>query len=400
MKPTLNFDTLVAQKEGLVSEAVKGAYKTGYYKSCFEVQRGFNVGFDIGQIDEDKLEKLIRKPWAVDGYNFSERIWWDKNKLLNLAHQEITKSAMLGSSPDKAIKAIAQAMGTSEFNARRLVMTESSYFHALGEKKMYSEFGYEKYEVISSHSAAIKTCELCAEMDGKIFLTRDFEPGLNANPFHPNCRCTTIAFDPDDDLEDMKSGELDYEQWYKKYVEGREQPKLESKDRAAVEIPKQPVSPAPVIAKPVEIDAEVLTDTPDSDIIGVDDNMQRFKEKLNNGLVNTTIDKRNQQNHTLSVAWLNSVKQAFNAIASGKSVTPKSRLFKQYAPQLLADAYCGKGRLEYRVGSNNFDEFVELPFDVGVTFEKSTRKYVKTKVLQIKYSDKGVHLFPTKEMRK
>lgn len=121
-----------------MSEAVKGAYKTGYYKSCFEIQRGFNVGFDIGQIDEDKLEKLIRKPWAADGYNFSERIWRDKNKLLNLAHQEITKSAMLGSSPDKAIKAIAQAMGTSEFNARRLVMTESSYFHALGEKKMYS----------------------------------------------------------------------------------------------------------------------------------------------------------------------------------------------------------------------------------------------------------------------
>lgn len=73
------------------------------------------MGFDIGQIDEDKLEKLIRKPWAADGYNFSERIWRDKNKLLNLTHQEITKSAMLGCSPDRAIKAIAQAMGTPVF---------------------------------------------------------------------------------------------------------------------------------------------------------------------------------------------------------------------------------------------------------------------------------------------
>lgn len=229
-----NFEILAAQKDGLVSEAVKGAYKTGYYKSCFEVQRGFNVGFDIGQIDEDKLEKLIRKPWAADGYNFSERIWRDKNKLLNLAHQEITKSAMLGSSPNKAIKAIAQAMGTSEFNARRLVMTESSYFHALGEKKMYSEFGYEKYEVIASHSAVRKTCELCAEMDGKIFLTRDFEPGLNANPFHPNCHCTTVPY-----FDDFNEGEerfardedgkgyyvpsdMKYSEWKERFVDGGE----------------------------------------------------------------------------------------------------------------------------------------------------------------------------------
>lgn len=39
-------------------------------------------------------------------------------------------------------------------------------------------------------------------MDGKIFLTRDFEPGLNANPFHPNCHCTTVPY-----FDDFNEGE-------------------------------------------------------------------------------------------------------------------------------------------------------------------------------------------------
>lgn len=292
--------------------------------------------------------------------------------------------------------ALAKNLKSSKDHAMALVRTETSHIHNTAEIEAYKAGGYEKYEYMASFGE--KTCGKCGGLDGQRFKLTDIQYGVNFPPVHTNCRCTTIAFDPDDDLEDMKSGELDYEQWYKKYVEGREQPKLECKNGAAVELPKQPVPAIPTGEK--KIVDQTLTTAVYSGIIDVNDNMQRFKEKLNNGLVNTTIDKRNQQNHTLSAAWLNSVKQAFSAIASGKSVTPKSRLFKQYDPQLLADAYCGKGRLEYRVGSNNFDEFVELPFYVGVTFEKSTRKYVKTKVLQIKYSDKGVHLFPTKEMRK
>lgn len=226
-----NFEILAAQKDGLVSEAVKDAYRTGYYQSCFEVQRGFNVGFDIGAIDEDALNKLIRKPWAADGYNFSERIWRDKTKLINLMHSELTRSVMLGSSPEKAVKAISKAMDTSLYNAKRLVMTENSYFHALGEQEMYSEFGFDKYEVVAAFDASRKTCELCAEMDGKVFLTKDFAPGVNANPFHPNCHCTSVPyFDDDEDdlrftrLADGKGSEVPsemrYEEWKREFANG------------------------------------------------------------------------------------------------------------------------------------------------------------------------------------
>lgn len=70
-----------------------------------------------------------------------------------------------------------------------------------------------------------RTCEVCGGMDGKRIKLADKQFVVNFPPLHPNCRCTTIAFDPDDDLSDFKAGEPEYEQWYAKYVEGREQAK-------------------------------------------------------------------------------------------------------------------------------------------------------------------------------
>lgn len=68
-----------------------------------------------------------------------------------------------------------------------------------------------------------RTCDVCGGLDGQRFKLSEKQPGVNFPPLHPNCRCTTVAVDPDDDLEDVKSGELDYEQWYQKYVGGRAQ---------------------------------------------------------------------------------------------------------------------------------------------------------------------------------
>lgn len=66
-----------------------------------------------------------------------------------------------------------------------------------------------------------RTCETCGALDGKRFKLSDKRDGVNFPPLHPNCRCTTIAYDPDDNLEDLKAGELEYEEWYKKYVTDR-----------------------------------------------------------------------------------------------------------------------------------------------------------------------------------
>ena len=53
---------------------VKKIFTNDYYHSIYEMQKGFNIGWEIGQIDERKLEKIVSSPWATDGKHFSERI--------------------------------------------------------------------------------------------------------------------------------------------------------------------------------------------------------------------------------------------------------------------------------------------------------------------------------------
>ena len=65
-------------------------------------------------------------------------------------------------------------------------------------------------------------------------------------------------------------------------------------------------------------------------------------------------------------------------------------------PQTIVDNCAGTGELEFCKNSKYPDEFIELPFDVGVTFDKRLGRYVKTRTIQIKYSDRGTNVFPTK----
>ncbi len=38
----------------------------------------------------------------------------------------------------------------------------------------------------------LKACHICQPFNGKIFKVSELVPALNAPPFHPNCRCTTV----------------------------------------------------------------------------------------------------------------------------------------------------------------------------------------------------------------
>ena len=159
-------------------------------------------------------------------------------------------------------KAVAEKLGSSLKNAERVVRTETSHIHNTAEIEAYKAAGYEEYEFMASLGE--RTCPTCGGMDGKRFKLSDKADGLNFPPLHPNCRCTTVCWDEADEEQKALEGQraLDYEEWYRKYVEGREQPKLESKGGATVELPKQPVPTMPtennekIVGKSIDKTAE------------------------------------------------------------------------------------------------------------------------------------------------
>lgn len=217
------------QTDGLDS-LMKQIYSDGYYHTAFEIQKGFGVGWGVASIDQNRLEKIISKPWAADGKNFSDRIWQNKTKLTNELHTELTQMCMLGKPPDTAIKNIAKSMNTSRVNAGRLVMTESAYFASAAQKDSFEELDVEQFEIVATLDS--HTSEICQEMDGKVFPMKDYEPGVTAPPFHVWCRSTTVPyFDDEFNVgeraargEDGKTyyvpDSMKYPEWKKSFVDG------------------------------------------------------------------------------------------------------------------------------------------------------------------------------------
>lgn len=122
-----------------------------------------------------------------------------------------TRMLATGEAPDKAIAAISKRFNVSKQNAGRVVMTESTYFSSAAQKDCFNELGVEKYRIIGTLDT--KTCNICGDMDGKVFKMSDYRPDSTAPPFHPWCRCCTAPYFDDMDgvgeryARDAKTGE-------------------------------------------------------------------------------------------------------------------------------------------------------------------------------------------------
>lgn len=173
-----------------VDFAMRQIYLGGYYHSIYEFQKRFQIGWNVAGLDQSQIEKVIKKPWAADGKNFSERIWSNKEKLISEVHKELTQNIILGQDPQKAIDVIAKKMNTSKYNAGRLVMTEEAYFSSAAQKDCFHDLDVEEYEIVATLDS--HTSDICQNMDGKVFSMKDFEPGVTAPPFHVWCRSTTV----------------------------------------------------------------------------------------------------------------------------------------------------------------------------------------------------------------
>lgn len=121
-----------------IDAMMRDVYQSGYYHSCFEVQRGFNIGWEIGQIDDKRLERIISKPWASDGKNFSDRVWEHKTQMVGELHQQMTRTLIQGKSPDESIKSLEKYLSdrtkNAKYKAGRLVMTESAAMSSEAQK--------------------------------------------------------------------------------------------------------------------------------------------------------------------------------------------------------------------------------------------------------------------------
>ena len=214
-----------------IDAAMRGIYLDGYYRTAYEVHKGVGFGWDFGTLDQRRIDKVINKPWAQDGRNFSDRVWSNKQKLVNELNTTLTQNIVLGQDPQKAIDVMAKRLNVSKNTAGRLVMTEQAAFCSAAQHDCFKDLDVEEFEIVATLDS--HTSEICQEMDGKHFKMSEWETGITAPPFHVWCRSTTVPYFPDDFGEPgeraardedgktyMVPADMTYKEWSKAFVQG------------------------------------------------------------------------------------------------------------------------------------------------------------------------------------
>lgn len=225
-------EELTGKKVKDITNLMSDIYSDTFYKTAFEIQKGFGVATNFAKLDKKVVDKILVKPWASDGSNFSERIWGShRAQLVNKLHEGLTLNLIQGKPPDNLIKEIANTFEVDRKRAATLVFTEKAYFQSLAQHDSFKNLGIEEYEIVATLDT--KTSEICREMDGRHFKLSDYQIGLTAPPFHPRCRTATAPFFDDGFEDEVKRAARDengdyytvpanmkYDEWYRGFVEG------------------------------------------------------------------------------------------------------------------------------------------------------------------------------------
>lgn len=217
-----------------MKEQFGDAFVENYYKKAYDIQSRYGMSSEIAKIDAKMIEDVISYPWS--GATFSERVWKNKKTLAFNLRETLTQGLIQGKSVSAMSSVIAKSLGQSYKNAERLIRTESTRIHAESDLYAYTELGVKQYEFMATLEA--RTCEICGSLDGKRFETSKTKVGINYPPIHPNCRCTTVEYDPDDEADWITSGyEMSntktYEEWYREQTERNGQGFVETERKKA-----------------------------------------------------------------------------------------------------------------------------------------------------------------------
>lgn len=332
-----NLEVMFGNQLDTLDSMVRNIYTEGYYHTAYEIQKGVGAGWKFASIDEKRITKIINRPWAVDGRNFSERIWGNKQKLINELDQELTQNIVLGKDPKIAINNLSKKFGTSKSQAGALVMTEEAFFASAAQRDCYAELDVDKYEnvvTLDSH-----TSEICQALDGvgrsddePYFLLSEYKVGETAPPFHVRCRTVTVPWF-DDDFGAMveraardTDGEIyyvpdsmKYPEWKKSFVDNKAD-ELKPFNGSGIIKKKIPFNPSTTIEE-AETFARSLG-VPNVSYKGVDittanawneglaDNIKRFPElKKNFGFVGEAHERNTMLKPTVKQYYLDELKR-------------------------------------------------------------------------------------------
>ena len=198
---------LGGKQEQQLNARSQNVVRTALWMNSADLSMLGDVDAKLGVGHPEQVKRAAKENWQHG--DFSDKIWDDKEKLIREAREVIEGGFARNKGAYDMASDLMTRMNVSHSNALRLVRTEFNHLSNQAALAEYQAKGIKKYKFVSAIDS--RTCDVCADLNGKVFNVADAKTGLNFPPIHPNCRSvTTPVIDWDDEDEWDYSGiELD-----------------------------------------------------------------------------------------------------------------------------------------------------------------------------------------------
>jgi len=144
---------------------------------------------------------------------WSDRIWKHQDTLRNELGSLLSTGLIQGRNPRELARTLRKKIKSSVYDANRLMITEMARVQTEAQRRSFEENGFDQYTFHSLGTA----CPHCLAINGNHFNIKDMQPGVNAPPRHPNCRCSTSAYIERTDFGVSDEEVILFDEWTETY---------------------------------------------------------------------------------------------------------------------------------------------------------------------------------------
>lgn len=390
-----------------VRDRLTDTLEQSYYRTTFDIQQDAGLYYDFNLLSDNQIKTALATDWS--GKNWSDRLWGNNQQFADAVQETVTVGIMAGLRYDEMRDNLLHVIGQGEdegarYRSARLVKTECAYVANQGHLMGYQAAGIEQYIYLATLD--LRTSAVCRALDGQRFAVAEAQAGTNLPPMHPHCRSTTMpdmtdgelrriqrfARDPVTDKGITVPGDMSYQEWYAKYVEGNPQARANetaaqnrAADRRQFE-QYQAVLRTNAPKNLAEFQQIKYTDSKQWDDLHLAYLDEQLKEQIRSGAYNLTVNPEKQARHILDS----------DGYIPGRSYLNLS-INDLDTVQELVSQYAGTGAIQ-RDKNNNWQhtEIVTFPQPIGWVVRKDGTKS-ETNQAKIHYSNTGTHIVPFKE---
>jgi SPP1 gp7 family putative phage head morphogenesis protein len=201
-------------ENAILDDILTTATKDKYYSDAYATDIGYS--FKLQKITDEEIKKIVNS--AIDGKNWSDRLWTNKKELEANLRAEVEKFLQGKTDVNKISQVIKDRFGQNAFNTRRLTQSEVARCQ-LEANELFAQNEGVEYMMFTATLDG-RTSSFCRDHDGETYGISD--PDRPELPHHPFERSLYINIPSPDwkpkQRRDQQNNELADYQLYKNWV--------------------------------------------------------------------------------------------------------------------------------------------------------------------------------------